>query len=97
MKLKSRSAWNVPADSTGLPRNSRLKGVNARSLGNTKTTVGTAVAVARALSTRLSVSRKLSNCAAIRPRSRALASPTTMKFGLSRRTIGNIRAVWELA
>ena len=44
-----------PPTSIGLPWNFGLNGVNARSCGNTMTTVGTAVEMARSVSTRLSV------------------------------------------
>ena len=49
------------------------------------TRVGTGVAVARSVSTRVSVSRKPSNLTATLRRVRSLTSPTTAKFGLSMR------------
>ncbi len=49
------------------------------------TTVGTGVAVARSVSTRVSVSRKPSNLIATSRSVPAPTSPTTTKFGLSMR------------
>src|SRR5687767_4816732 len=69
----------------GFPWYFGLNGVKPRSEGKTTTTVGTAVAVTRSLSTLASVSRKPSNLSAISRRVPAPTSPTTTKFGLSRR------------